>query len=187
MNQRTIVRSLTTEEGTLVGMNDGLIMWKPNEGRPFRMNLEALPTVLLVVRGPMGNIDLAAIGTASGHVKLLTLPRLELITTFSLQEGSIRALVLANEGTLQFLAGTQRGGVWRLDDSKQTREEHLFSIEGPVSSLHLVDGSVHIQSGWYRHERSLDGSSVRVENTAETYTVRRQNRLDRSYILQSPA
>ena len=187
MNQRTIVRSLTTDEGTLVAMNDGLIVWKPIDGRPFRMHLEALPTVLLVVRGPMGNLDLAAIGTSSGQVKLLTLPRLEHVTTFSLQEGSIRALVLANEGTLQFLAGTQRGGVWRLDDSQQLREEHLFGIDGPVSSLHLVGGNVHIQSGWYRHERSLDGASVRVENTAETYRVRRQKRLDRTYILQSPA
>ena len=73
MNQRTIVRSLTTDEGTLVAMNDGLIVWKPIDGRPFRMHLEALPTVLLVVRGPMGNLDLAAIGTSSGTGQVVDL------------------------------------------------------------------------------------------------------------------
>ena len=40
MQQRTIVRSLTTSDGTLVAMNDGTVVWKPIEGRPTRTVLE---------------------------------------------------------------------------------------------------------------------------------------------------
>ena len=47
MNQRTIVRSLTTKDGTLVAMNDGTLAWKPLNGRPTRTLVEGLPTVLM--------------------------------------------------------------------------------------------------------------------------------------------
>ena len=60
MQQRTIVRSLTTNDGTLVAMNDGSVVWKPLDGRPTRTTLEDLPTVLLALRGPMGPVDAAA-------------------------------------------------------------------------------------------------------------------------------
>ena len=67
MNQRTIVRSLTTNDGTLVAMNDGVVSWKPREGRAMRTKLEGLPTVLLAMR-PMGPVDATAIGCADGNV-----------------------------------------------------------------------------------------------------------------------
>ena len=64
MNQRTIVRSLTTKDGTLIAMNDGLVAWKPVNDQPTRTTLDGLPTVLLALRGPIGPIEAAAIGTA---------------------------------------------------------------------------------------------------------------------------
>lgn len=68
MQQRTIVRSLTTSDGTLVAMNDGTVVWKPIEGRPTRTVLEDLPTVLLALRGPMGPVDAAAVGLSLIHI-----------------------------------------------------------------------------------------------------------------------
>ena len=112
MQQRTIVRSLTTSDGTLVAMNDGTVVWKPIEGRPTRTVLEDLPTVLLALRGPMGPVDAAAVGTAAGDVLVLTLPRLETVAKFQLQSGSVRAITLVAEGAFHFLVGTQHGAVW---------------------------------------------------------------------------
>ena len=106
MNQRTIVRSLITTDGTLVAMNDGMLAWKPLDGRPTRTVVEGLPTVLLALRGPMGPVDAAVVGTATGDVHVLTLPRLESVATFQLKSGSVRAITLVEEGAFHFLVGT---------------------------------------------------------------------------------
>ena len=90
-----------------MAMSDGVISWKPCDGRSTRTKLEGLPTVLLAVRGPMGPVDAAAVGTADGHVVVLTVPRLETVAKFSLNAGSVRALTLVGEGRLNFLVGTQ--------------------------------------------------------------------------------
>ena len=100
MNQRTIVRSLITTDGTLVAMNDGMLAWKPLDGRPTRTVVEGLPTVLLALRGPMGPVDAAVVGTATGDVHVLTLPRLESVATFQLKSGSVRAITLVEELSL---------------------------------------------------------------------------------------
>ena len=187
MNQRTVVRSLTTKEGTLLAMNDGLIAWKPLEGRAQRFHLDGLPTVLLALRGPMGPVDAAAIGTASGEVLVVTLPRLETVAKFSLASGSIRAITLVNEGEFHFLVGTQHGKVWSVCDNRATRCELVFSIDGPVSSLHLEGELVHVRSGWIHHVRAWDGSTHDIENTAEAYQIKRQKRIGQTYFMPYPA
>ena len=187
MNQRTIVRSLTTTDGTLVAMNDGMLAWKPLDGRPTRTVVEGLPTVLLALRGPMGPVDAAVVGTATGDVHVLTLPRLESVATFQLISGSVRAITLVEEGAFHFLVGTQHGAVWSVCDGRTERCELVFSIDGPVSSLHLDDERVHVQSGWIRHVRTWDGSSHDIENTAAGYPVRRRRRLAETYHLPYPA
>jgi hypothetical protein len=187
MNQRTIVRSLTTKDGTLIAMNDGLVAWKPVNDRPTRTTLDGLPTVLLALRGPMGPIDAAAIGTADGSVHILTLPRMETVAKFELKSGSIRAITLLAEGEMRFLVGTQHGAVWSLDDASVERCEHVFSIDGPVSSLHLEGRLVHVRSGWIRHVRTWDGSSHDIENTAANYETKRYKRLSSHYVLRTPA
>lgn len=187
MQQRTIVRSLTTNDGTLVAMNDGSVVWKPIDGRPTRTTLDDLPTVLLALRGPMGPVDAAAVGTAAGDVLVLTLPRLEIVAKFTLQSGGVRAITLVQNGVFHFLVGTQHGAVWSLCDDRKERCEHVFSIDGPVSSLHLEGKLVHVRSGWIHHVRAWDGSSHDVRNTAEAYPVRRQRRLSETYYLPYPA
>ena len=51
-------------------MNDGMLAWKPLDGRPTRTVVEGLPTVLLALRGPMGPVDAAVVGTATGFIVL---------------------------------------------------------------------------------------------------------------------
>ncbi|MBE54577.1 MAG: hypothetical protein CMB00_04985 [Euryarchaeota archaeon] len=187
MQQRTVVRSLTTNDGTLVAMNDGTVAWKPIEGRPTRTLLEGLPTVLLALRGPMGPIDSAVIGTADGEVVVYTLPRLEVVAKFSLKSGSIRAITLVEQGAFHFLVGTQHGAVWSVCDHRTERAELIFSIDGPVSSLRIEGELVHVRSGWIHHVRAWDGSSHDIRNTAESYTIRKQRRLRDTYFLPYPA
>ncbi|MDP6194559.1 MAG: hypothetical protein QF880_02425 [Candidatus Poseidonia sp.] len=187
MNQRIIVRSLTTNDGTLVAMSDGVVSWKPQEGRATRTQLEGLPTVLLAIRGPMGPVDATAIGTADGNVVVMTIPRLETVAKFSLNSGSIRALTLVNEGEMHFLVGTQHGAVWSVCDGRANRCIHEFSIDGPVSSLHIESERVHVRSGWIHHVRTLDGSSHDVQNTAASYRIKRHKRLSQTYFMPYPA
>jgi hypothetical protein len=187
MNQRSIVRSLTTADGLLVGMNDGTISWKPVDGRPHRTKLEGLPTVLLALRGPMGAVDTAVVGCADGELHVLTLPRLETIAKYTLASGSIRAVCLVAEGTMHFLVGTQHGAVWSLDERSTERSRLVFTVDGPVSSLHLEGELVHVRSGWVHHVRSWDGSHHDVTNTSEAFHVKRFKRLDRSYTVPNPA
>jgi hypothetical protein len=187
MNQRIIVRSLTTNDGTLVAMSDGVVSWKPREGRATRTQLGGLPTVLLAIRGPMGPVDATAIGTADGEVIVMTLPRLETVAKFSLNSGGVRALTLVNEGEMHFLVGTQHGAVWSVCDGRANRCIHEFSIDGPVSSLHIENERVHVRSGWIHHVRTLDGSSHDVQNTAASYRIKRQKRLSQTYFMPYPA
>jgi hypothetical protein len=181
MKNRMIVRSLTTDEGTLVAMDDGLLAWKPKNGRAQRIALDSIPTVLLVIRGPMNCVDTAVIGNARGEVIILTLPRLEIISKFVLNGGCIRALSIIEPGNLSLLAGTQNGEVWLLDERTSSRQEQLFSITGPVSSLHLEQGIVHVRSGWIHHMHAWDGSQISQDNTAKNYSQGGHKRLDRSY------
>jgi len=176
-----IVRSLTTSEGTLVAMDDGLLAWKPKDGRAQRIPLESIPTVLLAVRGPMNCVDTAVIGNAKGEVIVLTLPRLEITAKFVLNGGCIRALSLVGQGSLNLLAGTQNGEVWLLDDRTSKRQEQLFTITGPISSLNLENGIVHVRSGWIHHMHTWDGAQISQDNTAKHYSRGGHKRLDRSY------
>ena len=187
MNQRSIVRSLTTSDGVLIAMNDGTVSWKPVDGRPKRTRLEGLPTVLLVLRGPMGAVDTAVIGCADGELHILTLPRLETVAKYTLASDGIRAVCLVSEGTMHFLVGTQSGAVWSLDERATERSRMVFSIDGPVSSLRLDGEWVHVRSGWVHHVRSWDGSHHNVTNTSEGFNVKRTKRLDRSYIIANTA
>ena len=181
MKNRTIVRSLTTSEGTLVAMDDGLIVWNPTNDRPIRQRLETLPTVLLAIRGPMGRIDTAVVGNTMGEEIVLTLPRLEVVQRFVVKGGSIRAVSLVNDASMKLLAGTQNGEVWCLDEQGDVREHLLFSIDGPVSSLHCDSGIVHVRSAWIHHMHAWDGTVMSSEDTASTYSQLSYKRLDRTY------
>ena len=47
MNNRVVIRSLVTPEGSLVAMDDGAIVWRPILGTKVQIKLEAIATVLL--------------------------------------------------------------------------------------------------------------------------------------------
>ena len=177
MHQRTVVRSLTTSEGTLAAMDDGLVVWSPTKGRPRRHAMHAHPTVLLALRGPMDTVDTAVVGCADGSVTVLGLPRFEVVARFDIGGGAVRSLCLLNPGTVTFLAGNQQGEVWVLLDQAPYRATRLFSIAGPISSLRVTEEAIHVRSGWMHHVRTLDGADVMDENTSDGYARQRYQRL----------
>ncbi|RJU88481.1 MAG: hypothetical protein DWC07_07890 [Candidatus Poseidoniales archaeon] len=177
MHQRTVVRSLTTSEGTLTAMDDGLVAWSPTKGRPRRHSMHAHPTVLLALRGPMGTVDTAVVGCADGSVTVLGLPRLETIARFDIGGGAVRSLCLLKTGTVAFLAGNQQGEVWALVNHTTQRATQLFTIDGPVSSLNITEEAIHVRSGWMHHVRTLEGAAVMDQNTSEGYAQHRYQRL----------
>ncbi len=56
---------------------------------------------------------------------------------------------------------------------------------GPVSSLHLENGMVHVRSGWIHHMHAWDGSHISEDDTAKDYSRGGHKRLDRSYAIGS--
>ena len=177
MHQRLVVRSLTTTDGTLTAMDDGLVVWSPHRGRPRRMAMHAHPTVLLALRGPMGDVATAVVGCADGSITVLSLPRMEQAGRFDIGGGAVRSVCLLEPGSLAFLAGNQRGEVWALINDAKPRATRLFTIDGPVSSLKVTEHDIHVRSGWMHHVRTLEGGAVSDHNTAAGYHERRYQRL----------
>ena len=71
MNNRVVIRSLVTNEGCLVAMDDGAIVWRPTHGTRSQFKMDAIATVLLAIKGPTEAYDIAAIGDAGGGVTLV--------------------------------------------------------------------------------------------------------------------
>ena len=107
MNNRVVVRSLVTPEGCLVAMDDGMIQWRPNDGTNKRAKLDAIATVMLVLKGPSSRIETAVVGDSNGGVTLLSLPNLELVDKFTTEGGIVRSMCTVSASETSFLAATQ--------------------------------------------------------------------------------
>jgi hypothetical protein len=186
MNNRVVVRSLVTPDGCLVAMDDGLVQWRPHNGTNRRIKLDAIATVMLVVKGPTNRIETAIIGDAQGGVTFLTLPLLDLVDKFTVEGGVVRSMCSAAPSETSFLVATQAGQVWMVGPNVPGRGVKLFTYDGPVSSLRLHNSIIHIQSGWHRATYSMDGSQTMNIDGTQPFTHKAQQRANRrAKILES--
>jgi hypothetical protein len=176
-----VIRSLTNRDGALLGHDDGCLEWKPTHGRSQRTIASGVVTVMTAIRGPMGNVDLALIGTAGGHVEWYTLPRMERIHSVQIPRGPIRAITRVNDGDEVYLVGTQSGEVWKVVVEDEPDANLLFSVQTPISSLQVDGSTVCVRSGWIQHTHSIEGTLVGQHDTAESWPIKSHKRLDRSY------
>ena len=114
MNNRVVVRSLVTPVGCLVAMDDGLIQWRPHVGINKRTKLDAIATVMVVLRGPSMSIETAVIGDANGGVTLLSIPSMDVIDKFSVEGGVVRSMCTVSSSESSFLVATESGQVLSL-------------------------------------------------------------------------
>ena len=186
MNNRTVIRSLVTSEGSLVAMDDGTIMWRPLLGTRTQIKLEALATVLLAVKGPNEVYDTVVVGDSSGGVSILSLPRLETIDKFAIEGGIVRSVNAVSPNGQKFLAATQNGSVWVIGPEVPGRCVLLFKHLGPVTSLRIEGEAIHIQSGWNRHTYDWAGGMKSCYDGNEKFLVKQKERENtRARILQS--
>ena len=186
MNNRTVIRSLVTCEGSLVAMDDGTIMWRPLLGTRTQIKLEALATVLLAVKGPNGAYDTVVVGDSSGGISILSLPRLETVDKFSIEGGIVRSINAVSSNGQKFLAATQNGSVCVIGPEVPGRCVLLFKHVGPVTSLRVDGEAIHIQSGWNRQTYDWAGGKKARYDGNEKFLVKERERANRrARILQS--
>jgi hypothetical protein len=186
MNNRVVIRSLVTQEGCLVAMDDGAIVWRPSHGNRSQIKLEAIATVLLALKGPTGHYDIVAIGDSTGGVTLLSLPRLETIEKFSIGGGIVRSITAVSNSVGKYLAATQDGSVWVIGAEVPGRTLHLFTHSGPITSLRLLGESIIIQSGWNRRTYDWTGATTNDYDGTKQYLVKAKKRANRrARILES--
>ena len=135
MNNRVVVRSLVTPVGCLVAMDDGLIQWRPHVGINKRTKLDAIATVMVVLRGPSMSIETAVIGDANGGVTLISIPSMDVIDKFSVEGGVVRSMCTVSSSESSFLVATQSGQVWMVGEHVPGRRVHLFTHDGPITSM----------------------------------------------------
>jgi hypothetical protein len=160
-------------------MDDGLIQWRPNHGANRRASLESIATVMLVLKGPSHRIEKAVVGDAHGGVTLLSLPSLEIIDKFVVDGGVVRSMCTVSSSETSFLVATQSGQVWMIGPNVPNRALHLFSYDGPVSSLRLHDNIIHIQSGWHRATYSMDGAQTNQVDGLYPFEQKAKHRANR--------
>ncbi len=179
MNNRVVVRSLVTPEGCLVAMDDGMIQWRPTHGTNRRAKLDAIATVMLVLKGPSSRIETAVIGDSNGGVTLLSLPNLDLVDKFSIEGGIVRSMCTVSASETSFLAATQGGQVWMVGAHVPNRRIKLFTHDGPITSMRLHQHTIHIQSGWHRANYSMDGNQTTRFDGMKPFEEKAQRRANR--------
>ena len=68
-----MIRSMVLPNGIVVAMDDGLISWRPNQGRRTNIKLQYPATVLLAAVGHSNQFDKIMVGDLCGNVSILTL------------------------------------------------------------------------------------------------------------------
>ena len=186
MNNRTVIRSLVTNEGSIVAMDEGTIAWRPCIGTRTQTKLEALTTVLLAVKGPNERYDSVVVGDSSGGISVLSLPRLEKIDKFVVDGGIVRSVHAVSPNGHKFMAATQDGSVWIVGSEVPGRCVKLFKHSGPVTSLRIDGESIHIQSGWNRQTYDWCGEMKERYDGNEKFLIKQRERNNRrARILQS--
>jgi len=169
-NQRTPVRSLVTNQGTCIAMDDGMIVWETKQNRRT-LRLHCIATVILGMQNDDGNVEKMFVGDGKGHLHILTVPDLALERSVSISDSALRAMCLDSDENLALLIADATGKIWRLDS--ESNPHLLFETNRSISSIRSERNSIRIQSGWEQCtferngllQKSHDASTSFGENT----------------------
>ncbi len=148
MSNGIVVRSMVLSNGYVVAMDDGLISWRPNNGRRSNHRLQYPATVLLGMKGPTGKCESILIGDLRGNIVRLSLPRLELLDAYETSSSSIRSLCRTNFTSDKILVGNDDGEVWLVGKDVPGSGVMLFHHETKITSIRLINDEITIQCGW---------------------------------------
>lgn len=161
MSKRVPVRTLLSTTGICRAYNDHTIEWLTSGNNLYTLRIQALPTVLLGIKGPHHEIESIFVGCENGEVLHLSVPNLVLLESFTLATSSIRSMARLNGTSRSVVVGTQSGEIWLAGVKVPNSMLKLFEIFQPITSLQVERDLVHVQSGWYQSTHHLDGEHVR--------------------------
>ena len=160
MNHRVVIRSMILSEGYVAAMDDGMISWRPHSGTRRNYRLEFPVTTLLGVGGPSGKCESIWCGDTKGNLIRLSLPRLDILDSYSLKSSSIRSICAVSSSSDKILVGTSCGDVWTIGQEIPGRQLRLFNLQQPITSIRCNESSIIIQSGWSRYTFDWTGKEL---------------------------
>ena len=111
-NNRTIVRSLVTGQGTFLAMSDGLIVWETSSARRT-LHLRSMATALLGVKEDNYSISKLFVGDKQGQLHVVQFPDFVLSHTVTVSDNALRAMCMTEHGDL--LVADAKGRVLSVD------------------------------------------------------------------------
>ena len=170
-NNRTIVRSLVTNQGTYLAMSDGLLVWETSATRKT-LHLRTTATALLGVKEDNTTISKLYVGDKLGQLHVVRFPEFALSSTVSVSDVALRALCMTEEGIL--LTADANGRVQRV--GKDGKASLLFETNRSISSIRIDGKRIQIQSGWERCSYDWDGC---LSDTTDASTTFGENQMMR--------
>ena len=179
MSNGIVVRSIVLSEGYVVALDDGMISWRPNNGRRCNFRLQFPASVLLGVKGPSGDCESIVIGDIRGNVTRLSLPRLELLDVYETGEHTIRSLCRGSSTSDKVIVGTENGIVWLVGRDVPDNSVILFKHEERITSIRTNGDEITIQSGWSKYNYDWSGLIISNSNQNEQFRETKLQRTNR--------
>ena len=163
-NNRTIVRSLVTGQGTFLAMSDGLIVWETSSARKT-LHLRTMATALLGVKEDNYSISKLFVGDKQGQLHVVQFPDFVLSHTVTVSDNALRAMCMTDHGDL--LIADAKGRVLSVD--KQGKPSSLFDTNRSVSSIRVERETIRIQSGWEQCVYNWKGDLANSEDASRSF------------------
>ena len=177
MSNGTVVRSMVLSEGYVIALDDGLISWRPSNGRRKNYRLQYPASVLLGMKGPSGTCESIVIGDTRGNVTRLSLPRLELLDVYETSSSLVRSLCRVSSTSDKLLVGSDSGHVWIVGRDVPDSCLLLFKHDECITSIRSSNDEIIVHSGWSKY--NYDWKGVMLSNFS-TIEIFEQKRIERS-------
>lgn len=186
MNGRTVIRSMVLPNGIVVAMDDGLISWRPNQGRRANIKLQYPATVLLAAIGHSDQFDKIMVGDLCGNVTTLTLPRLELDKVSEINDCAIKSLCLFSKSSDKLVIGDANGTVWITGDDVPGNKIKLFEHNEKITSIRCEGDKIIVQTGWSKFYYDWEGNQTDFSDKNTLFEKKHNERSNRrSRLMQS--
>ena len=188
MSSGTVIRSMVLSDGYIIALDDGLISWRPNNGRRTNYRLQYPASVLLGIKGPSGSCESIVIGDTKGNVIRLSLPRLELLDAYETTAGLVRSLCRVSSSSDKLLVGNDSGHVWIIGRDVPDNCVLLFKHDECITSIRSSYDEIIVHSGWSKYSYDWEGVLLSNFNTNDVFEQKRIERSNRrAKLLQQKA
>ena len=177
MTNGTVVRSMVLSDGYIIALDDGMISWRPNNGRRTNYRLQYPASVLLGMKGDSGLCESLVIGDTRGNVIKLSLPRLELLDAYETNGGLIRSLCRVSTTSDKLLVGNDNGQVWMIGREVPSNCVLLFNHDECITSIRTTNNEIIVHSGWSKY--NYDWQGVMISNYSSNQ-IFEQKQIERS-------